>query len=190
MTLELERPVTDATLWSGAALLVVIDAALLPLVHRLVPTSRFKRLRILVPLVSFAFWTAIWLWAMTTFWRTVYSFVFPSALRWLLPPAFGLFYALAAAVLFRLAARLDRYAAVGFVLFGAVLGPVTHVFAVWRGIVTRPPLMSGASPAAAVAVSFPEFGLYWSVILLAALALSRIRDGGPAAGVPSPQGRP
>jgi hypothetical protein len=177
MTLELDRPVTDATLWSGTALLVVIDSALVPLVHRLIPTSRFKRLRILLPVVSGVFWAAIWLWAMATFWRSVYSFVFPASLRWVLPPAFGLFYAFGATILFRLATRAGRYAAVGFVLFGAVLGPITHVFAVWRGIVTKPPLMSGASPVAAVAVSFPEFGLYWCVILLLALVLLRIKEG-------------
>jgi len=174
MTLELDRPVTDATLWSGAVALLAIDLALLPLVHRFVPTSRFIRLRHLLPIASAAFWTVLWLWVVATFWRSVYSFVFPEALRWLLPPAFGLLFALASLLLFRVALHANRYASLTFVLLGAVLGPLTHLVAVWRGVVTKPPLMSGASPVAAIAISFPEFALYWSAILLLALALSRI----------------
>jgi len=40
-----------------------------------------------------------------------------------------------------------------FVILGAVLGPVTHTWEVWRGLMTKPSILRGASTFAAVVVS-------------------------------------
>lgn len=32
------------------------------------------------------FWFGLWLWAVSTFWESVYGYVFPTWARWWLPP--------------------------------------------------------------------------------------------------------
>ncbi len=101
-------------------------------------------------------------------------YVFPASTRWYLPPFFGVAFALAALLFFWLSERVDRYRVAVFILLGACLGPVTRVNAVLRGIVEKPPMLRGASPAAAIAVAFPEFGFYWCLIVLLAAGIARL----------------
>ena len=169
--------VTDAVLWRGTALLAAIDAVLVPLTARAVPADRFRRMRGRTIAISAIFWAALWLWAVTFFWGSVYQFCFPHWSRWLLPLAMGAFFGLAAAIIFSLALRSPSLPSLVFVLLGAMLGPLTHVVAVLRGVVEKPPMLHGASPLAAVVISCPEFCLYWCVVLLIARAAVIGRTG-------------
>jgi hypothetical protein len=45
---------------------------------------------------------------------------------------------------------------------------VTHLWAVYRGIADKPPMLQGASPTAAVIIAIFEFMFYWCIILSAA----------------------
>ena len=54
---------------------------------------------------------------------------------------------------------------VAFCVFGSLWGMVTHVWAVYRGIVDNPPMLQGTSPVAAVVAAVFEFMLYWCIIL-------------------------
>ena len=127
--------------------------------------------------VSAAFWVLLWYWAVTFYWNPVYQFCFPGWSRWLLPPTMGAFFGLAAALIFDLASRSTAVPALVFVLLGATLGPLTHAVAVLRGVVEKPPMLHGASPLAAVVVSWPEFCAYWCVILLVARLFVRGQEG-------------
>jgi hypothetical protein len=53
------------------------------------------------------------------------------------------------------------------------------VWAVFRGIVSKPPMLQGASPVAAVIVSVPEFALYFSIIICLATISARLIDYRP-----------
>jgi hypothetical protein len=64
-----------------------------------------------------------------------------------------------------LALRLKAHATTGYPLFGGLWGACTHLWAVTRGIVTKPPMLQGASPMGAVVIAFFEFTFYWCVIL-------------------------
>lgn len=86
----------------------------------------------------------------------------------------GAGFGLASSFLASLASRNARHSTVLFVLLGATLGPVTHLFAVTRGLLEKPPALRGASPAAAVLVSFPEFALFSCAIVLVAALLRRL----------------
>jgi hypothetical protein len=58
-----------------------------------------------------------------------------------------------------------------FVWYGIwswAIGSLTHIWAVHRGIVTKPPMLQGASPLAAVVMAFFEFMFYWCTILVLA----------------------
>jgi hypothetical protein len=101
--------------------------------------------------------------------------VFPAWSRWLLPPAQALLGAAVTLIAVRIAERL-RHPVIAFCLLGGLWGSVAHVWAVYRGIMTKPPMLRGASPAAAVIFASFEFTLYYCLITLAALAASRARS--------------
>jgi len=62
-----------------------------------------------------------------------------------------------------------------FCLLGGVLGSLTHIWAVTRGIVTKPPMLQGASPLGAVVFAFFEYIFYWCTILLLAKIMEWVR---------------
>ena len=58
---------------------------------------------------------------------------------------------------------------INFCLLGGALGSLTHIWAVYRGIVTKPPMLQGASPLGAVGIAFFEHIYYWCIILTFAM---------------------
>jgi hypothetical protein len=72
-------------LWQGALVLALADLAPLLLLTRLVDTAAFEKLAPLLPNVTAIAWALLWLWAVTFFCGTVYTFVFPAWARWFLP---------------------------------------------------------------------------------------------------------
>jgi hypothetical protein len=166
--------VTTAILWRGTLIFAPVDLLLLSLLARAVTPERFREIRRLLPVTAGVCWFLIWLsLASIVFWDAVYSYMFPVWSRWLLPPAQALLTAGVAALAVRIALRLPRFAVVGFCLLGGIWGSLSHVWAVFRGIVTKPPMLRGASPAAAVIFAFFEFTLYFCVIVTATLVLRR-----------------
>jgi hypothetical protein len=169
-------PVTTELLWRATVLLSVIAVAVLPLVAWLVPRRRFEALRLDLAGATFVVWFLIWSTMVLVYWGDVYSFFFPWWLRWPLPFLMASGYAGVSLLMFRVARCFPRWPAVAFVLLGASLGPLTHLVAVFRGIVEKPPLLRGASPVAAVIVSAPEFALYFSIIIGVAGLTARFRQ--------------
>jgi hypothetical protein len=169
--------VTTELLWQTTVFFSVVAVALLLLLGRLVPRQRFATLKLRVVGASFFAWLIIWSAVVLVYWQSVYSFFFPAWLRWLLPLLMATGFATVSFFLWHLANRARRWPVVVFVLLGAALGPLTHVWAVVRGIVSKPPLLQGASPAAAIAVSAPEFALYYSAIVGLAVLSARVAEG-------------
>jgi hypothetical protein len=159
--------VTTGVLWRGTLLFAALDLGLLVLLWRLVSPPAFARLRRPLPVATAIAWAGIWLWAVTVFWDRVYGYVFPAWLRWYLPASQALLTALVSWIAVRLAPRLRRVPpVVAYCLLGGVWGVLTHIWAVFRGIVSKPPFLQGAHPAAAVTIAFFEFTFYWCVIVL------------------------
>jgi hypothetical protein len=78
-------------------------------------------------------------------------------------------------------ARAARSPVIVFCLAGGLAGILTHIWAVFRGIIQKPPMLQGASPVTAVAFAAVEYALYWCIILGAAVAIHRlIRRGFPS----------
>jgi hypothetical protein len=168
--------VTTRTLWAGTILFAAIVAALVPALLRLIPRHRFLSLKAHVVILSGLFWAGLWLAVVTAYWQAVYGLFFPSWSRWLLPPFFGVLYGAAAWCLWFVASRSRVHPVIAFVGFGAALGPITHVWAVSRGLVEKAPMLRAASPVMAVVISVPEFGLYWCLILLLAVLIRRLHS--------------
>ncbi|MBN2118202.1 MAG: hypothetical protein JW730_16630 [Anaerolineales bacterium] len=105
----------------------------------------------------------------------MYSYVVPAWARTWLP---WIAFVVAGAVAFGLweaAIRLKCHPVLPYCLLGGALGSLTHLWAVQRGIVTKPPLLQGAAPLAAVVIAFFEFNFYWCTILLLAKTVDWIQ---------------
>lgn len=170
--------VTTGLLWTSALLLSFVAAAAVAAANLAVPRSRFCLLRAQIVWAAFLVWMGIWTAMSALFWHDVYGFFFPEWLRWPLPLLMGAGFAAASAGFWHAAVLARRASVLLFVLMGAALGPLTHVWAVFRGIVSKPPMLQGASPLAAVVVSFPEFAIYFSVIVFLAAQLRRASTKG------------
>lgn len=169
--------VTSVLLWQGAAFLALLDAVLLSLLAHRVAAATFRDLQRTVLTLTAIFWFCLWLGvASIVYWDRVYSYVFPAWSRWLLPAAQAVLTTGVAALAFALAQRLPGRAVVVYCLLGGVWGSVSHVWAVFRGIVDRVPMLRGASPVAAVAIAFFEFTLYFCVIVAGSLLVRLLQQ--------------
>jgi hypothetical protein len=167
--------ITTELLLRGTLVVALMDAIYVPLLVRLVSKDSFRRLK--WPLVIFAalVWFGIWSWAIGNFWETVYSYVFPPWAHTRVPWIAFFVAGLVALGLWMLALRIKANSVLGFLLMGGILGSLTHLWAVHLGIVTRPPMLQGASPLAAVVFAFFEYLFYWCVILTLAKTMDWMR---------------
>ena len=165
--------VTSALLWRSAAVAAAIDVAFAVVLTRAVTAERFRALKRPVLALTAVLWFGIWLWVVIVFWESVYSLVFPAWSRWYLPAAQSALTTGAAWLAFRLATKVGSHAVLTYLLLGGLWGVVTHIWAVYRGILQKPPLLQGAGAVPAVVFAFFEFTFYWCVIVGAAALLER-----------------
>lgn len=158
---------------AGHFAFALIDAGFVPLLAWCMKPVRLRQLMWPLVATTAVFWGSLWAWVLSSFWDSVYSYIFPGWMRWLLPFAYGLLFATVALVIWRLALRLPGNSVVNFCLLGGLWGMITHLWAVYLGIVDKPPMLQGVSPVAAVVVAVFEFVLYWCIILSIAMLLQR-----------------
>jgi hypothetical protein len=107
------------------------------------------------------------------FWESVYHYMFPSWARWLIPPLYGILFAGVGLFLWWLSSRLPSHSVLNYFFFGGLVGSLSHLWAIHRGILDNPPLLQGVSPASAV-LPFFEFVFYWCIILgLASIGMKK-----------------
>jgi hypothetical protein len=165
--------ITTEMLWSGTLIFAVIDAVFVPILAWRIKPAIFCRSKWTLSITTAIFWSTIWTWVLVNFWDSVYHYVFPTWARWLIPPTYGVLFAGISLLFWWLALRLRGNAVVNFCLLGGLWGMITHLIAVYLGIVNKPPVLQGAAPAAAVIIAIFEFMFYWCVILSVAVFLYR-----------------
>ena len=172
--------ITSEILWWGALILAAIDAGFVSILAWRINLATFRRFKWALTSTSAIFWCALWTWGLTTFWDSIYHYVFPAWAHWLIPPIFGLLYAGTSLLFWWLALRFGGNALINFCLLGGLWGMLTHLLGVYLGIVNKPPALQGAAPAAAVVFAVFEFIFYWCTILsvstLAHTVLERLRQ--------------
>jgi hypothetical protein len=166
--------ITSETLWLGTLYFAAINAVFIPILAWRINPATFRRIKWALVFTAAIFWSSLWLWGLANFWDSIYHYVFPVWAHWLIPPTFGLLYAGISLLFWWLAVRLRGNAVVNFCLFGGLWGMITHLFAVSIGIVTKPPVLQGAAPAATVIFAIFEFMLYWCIILTIAVLLHHV----------------
>jgi hypothetical protein len=171
LMLPLGSKITSETLWLGTFIFSAIDAVFIPILAWRINVATFRRFKWILVITTAIFWSSLWTWGLVTFWNSVYHYVFPAWAHWLIPPTFGLLYAGICLLIWWLALRLPGNAVVNFSLLGGLWGMITHLIAVSIGIVSKPPVLQGAAPAAAVIMAIFEFMFYWCIILTIAALL-------------------
>lgn len=167
--------ITTELLYKGALIFALMDAVYVPFLVWRVSEDAFRRMKWILAITAALVWYAIWAWAIGNFWETVYSYVFPPWAQTVLPWIAFVAAGVIALVLWTLAIRSKWNVVLTFCLMGAALGSLTHIWAVYRGIVTKPPMLQGASPLAAVVIAFFEYMFYWCTILALAKAVDWMR---------------
>ena len=62
----------------GALIFALMDAVYIPLLVWRVNEETFRRLKWWLVIAAALVWYGIWFWAISNFWETVYSYVFPA----------------------------------------------------------------------------------------------------------------
>ena len=170
--MPVDLKITTELLYKGALVFALMDAICIPLLIWRVSEETFRRLKWPLVIAAASVWYGIWAWAIGKFWETVYSYVFPAwAQTWVPWIAFVVAGSVALG-LWMLAIQIKWNFVLTFCLMGGVIGSLTHICAVQRGIVTTPPMLQGASPLAAVVIAFFEYIFYWCTILALAKIMS------------------
>jgi len=159
--------VTTEILLRGAVIFVLIDCVLVSLLVRSVKTEALVGMKWkLITVMAIFFFLLFGSIVSIIFWDSVYSYVFPPGARWIIPPLYGILFSMAGLLFWWIATRLKRYAVITFLLLGGLWGVITHVLAIMRGILEKPPMLQGSDPFAALTIAAFEFIFYWCVCLL------------------------
>jgi hypothetical protein len=175
MALPADIKVTTAILLKGALIFALIDIAFIAVLVRLVKPSDLHKMKWkLVTFMAIFFCALFGILASFIFWDSVYSLVFPAWARWIIPPVFGLLFAAVGLFTWWLSFRLPVNSVMNFCLLGGCWGIITHIWAIYLGILDKPPMLQGASPVAAIVIATFEFIFYWCVCLSISFIIQRV----------------
>lgn len=166
MTIPDDIKVTTEVLWRGALYFALIDIVYVTFLAKIIKPEDLRRMkwRLLI-FMAFFFCILFGSVASIIFWDPVYSYVFPVWARWIIPPCYGLLFALVGLFFWWLAFRLPTNPVMNFIILGGSWGIITHIWAIYRGILDKPPMLQGARPIAALTIAAFEFIFYWCVCL-------------------------
>jgi hypothetical protein len=168
--------VSSELLLKGAALFLLIDLVYLPVLHMVIRPSDFQRIRWKLFWVMAVFFFLLFGSIMSIFyWDSIYSYVFPDWVRWIIPPSYGILFAFVGLIAWHIAAKVPRFCVITFCLLGGLWGVLTHILAIYRGILDKPPMLQGSDPAAALIIAAFEFIFYWCTCLAIANLVLRFR---------------
>lgn len=169
---------TSEILWRATWIAVCVDAPLVVLIGRLVSSGLFAKLKWHLAAAAFLVYAALWgSYGSVYFWDAVYSHVFPSWSRWVLPVGMGALFGALALGFWQLSRLAARWQPVWFCLLGGVVSLVGHGIGIRRGLL-KVPLLVEASAASALTFGVFEFVFYWCVIV--GLAIAAWKAGGGA----------
>jgi len=168
--------ITTELLYKGALVFALMDAVYISLLVWRIKEATFRRLKWFLVIAAALVWFGIWSWAIGNFWETVYSYVFPAWAQMWVPWIAFVIAGLVALGLWILSLRIRGKPVLIYCLLGGVLGSLTHIWAIYRGIVSKPPMLQGASPLAAIIIAFFEYIFYWCIILTLALIMQWMRS--------------
>jgi hypothetical protein len=166
--------VTSSILWKAALIFALLDLVFLLILIWTVKQERFREMRRSLAISTGIIWFMIWLNMNIFFWDPVYHYVFPTFARWLIPPVYAACFAFLSWAFWWVATGIQSYSVVWFCLLGGLLGMLTHMWAITRGIIDKPPMLQGVSPIAVCVMPVFEFVFYYCIIVSLATVLQKI----------------
>jgi hypothetical protein len=158
--------VTTELLWKGTLVFALADLIFVSILVRIIkPDELIKMKWRLVIVMAFFFCALFGVVVSIMFWDSVYSYVFPTWFRWIVPPLYGSLFSIAGLLFWWISTRSGSFPVLLFCLFGGLWGVITHILAIQRGMLEKPPMLNGAGHAAALAIAAFEFIFYWCVCL-------------------------
>ncbi len=146
---------------------MLLDIVLVYLAWRFISREQIAQRRWLLEALSGLFFLLVWTSVMLWSWDWFYVYIFPGWARYLLPPVFGIGYALLALGMHWLCLKLPGNATVNWCLLGGLEGLLSHIYAIYGlGAASKPPIMQGTDPSAVLIFAIFEKMFYWSIILL------------------------
>lgn len=168
--------VTTDILWKGALYFALIDIVFVSVLTKLIKPEDLRRMKWrLVVFMAFFFFALFGSIASIIFWEPVYSYVFPGWARWIIPPVYGLLFSLVGLLFWWIAFRLPTNPVMNFCILGGFWGIITHIWAIYRGILEKPPMLHGDRPLAAIVIAAFEFIFYWCTCLGISALIGYIR---------------
>jgi hypothetical protein len=166
MEISNDIKVTTEILLKGALIFALIDIIFVGILTKFIKHGDLYKMKWkLVSIMAIFFCLLFGSIVSILFWDSVYSYVFPSWARWIIPPLYGLLFSVAGFFFWWIASRSSASQVIIFCLFGGLWGVVTHIMAIQRGILDKPPMLIGASPVAALTIAAFEFIFYWCICL-------------------------
>ena len=168
--------VTNEILWKGAIFFALIDVILVIILTRIIKRENLLRMKWrLIIFMAVFFFILFGSIVSIIFWNSVYSYVFPVWARWIIPPLYGLIFSLVGLLFWWLALHIPVNPIVSFCILGGFWGLITHILAIYRGILDKPPMLQDASIVSALTIATFEFIFYWSFCLGFTFLFERLR---------------
>ena len=166
MTISNDIKVTTDILWKGALFFALIDIVFVSILAKFIKPDDFLRMKWKLAIIMALFFCILFGSIVSiVFWDSVYCYVFPVWARWIIPVSYGLLFSIIGLFFWWIAFRLPANPVMNFCILGGVWGITTHILAIQRGILEKPPMLQGASPAAALTIAAFEFIFYWCICL-------------------------
>ena len=165
MDLEAVR-VSSAQFWGSAIVTGLIVLGLVALLLWRIKPSHFRQLRWALVVSAAVFWSAFSLILVRIFWDSYYEYLYPpwfgaGGILVFVPLLYGLF----AFSFHWLALRLPGHPLISFCILCGIESVLEHVGGIYGMNITQLPVLQEASPASILAFSFPEYILYWCIVI-------------------------
>jgi hypothetical protein len=176
MVIPPDLKVTTEILLKGTLIFALIDIVFVAILYKLIKPADLIKMKWNLVIVMAVFFSILLGSVMSIlFWESVYCYVFPSWARWIIPPSYGLLFSVLGLLFWWISIRVKKYSVIIFCLFGGLWGILTHILAIQRGILDKPPMLIGSSPIAALTIATFEFIFYWSICLTISRLISALR---------------
>ncbi len=158
--------VSSSDFWISAIAALLIDLILLRLLTWKISPPRFRELRWSLVVVAAFLWSLFAVLLVAVFWDAYYRYFYPGWFRSggvlvFVPLCFGTL----AFVFHWVAIRTPGNPILMFCLLGGAESLAEHVWGIYGFRILDVPLLRSASPVSVLAFSFPEYILYWCVVI-------------------------
>jgi hypothetical protein len=166
--------VLSEQLWMSGFVIALVDVIFVLLLTWRVKSSRFRELKWTLVGTAAIFWGAFATVLVVVFWDTYYHYFFPGWLRsggilLYAPTLYGAF----ALTFHWLALRLPGNPIVNFCLLSGLESLLEHLWGIYGLKILRVPILQEASPESILAVAFPEYILYWCIVISIAVLFQK-----------------